>query len=151
MELRRADIDALQSEKALKEEAAAEVRRRKHDPRQVEALTSVGGSLDQESLTEELKALSLHAKSYEKDWYKSDAPAYPDKKSAKVLEDRLGELEHRGTVKVGLYYSAVVGVSFADLPSQITDARVYSLCFHPDPTKDIVSPFTAEAHRQTSL
>lgn len=67
----------------------------------MEALTSVKESGDDDSLQAEFKALSLSAKEYETTWFKGPAPpVYPDKGSAKVLEAKLGALEHRGTIKV---------------------------------------------------
>lgn len=97
-----ARLDRPQEEKEREEFEAAEKRRRKHDPRQVEVLSSVTGAADQASLMATFAELTSRWANHEKDWFVGQpAPKWPDRKSVEKLKTELGDvMEHRGTIKV---------------------------------------------------
>lgn len=107
---KRADarLDRLQEEKECEEFEAAEKRRRKHDPRQLEVLSSVTGAADQASLMATFAELNLRSAKNEKEWFVGQpAPKWPDRKGVEKLKTELGDvMEHRGTIKVGSHFGS---------------------------------------------
>ncbi|GAA6059395.1 hypothetical protein JCM10212_003627 [Sporobolomyces blumeae] len=101
------------------EEKRAELRKRKHETRAIEVIKGVTDAGEQDSFNEMIKELAefelLKGEKEDDGWKVDDSPEIDEERLAKQTED----IELRSIVK-------------------IVPERIYSLCVHPDKTKDLV-------------